>query len=77
MRIDNKESRRLSLERMVILKYKDLGCGDKVSRCEGCGKKFCKKDNVRVNREFNIVTHLSCEEKAIKRIIANENIFSK
>jgi len=50
------------------MRWYQLGSGDKVSNCDGCGKKFRKYSRVIVNREYNTVTHPKCESMVIMRI---------
>jgi len=51
---------------------KDLGCGDKVDNCDGCGKKFKPNSHVRPIRELNAVF---CDnDKCVDRFIKMNSI---
>jgi hypothetical protein len=50
------------------MRHYQLGCGDTVSKCELCGKKFSKNSRVDTNRELYIVAHPSCLKKYLTKI---------
>ena len=49
------------------MKYTDLGCGDRISKCELCNIKFKDDDDIVADRDIYLVAHIVCYNKYIMK----------
>ena len=51
------------------MKFRELGCGDRINTCELCNIKFKDDDNIVANRDIYLVAHEKCYNAYIKKSI--------